>query len=142
MQRISPICLVLLLLAACHSSGSDPARVNQQPPTEAQVNREEGPPMMERKGTSVPVLLTAGEKSDFRKAVESTVVPKDSAVPHIHADVQDGHLVFTPEPSQDPSHVTEDAPRIRVGGPNPRTIAVVATPAARQMLEQKAAQSH
>lgn len=140
MQRISPICLVLLLLAACHSSGSDPAKVIPQP-SEAQVNREEGPPMMEKKGSSVPVLLTAGEKSDFRKAVESTVVAKDSAVSHIHADVQDGRLVFTPEPSQDPSHVTEDAPHIRLGGPNPRTVVVVATPAARQLLDQKASQS-
>ena len=98
--------------------------------------------MMERKGTIVPILLTPVENDGLKKAIASTAVAKDSAISHIHADVQDGRLVFVPEPLQDPSHVTEDAARITVGGHNPRTVAVVATPAAKQLLEQRTSQTH
>jgi len=142
MRKISIFSLTILLLTACHPAGQDPGKPAPQPRTQAQIDNDELQPMMEKKGVIVPVLLTPVENDGLKKAIASTAVARDSAISHIHADVQDGKLVFVPESSQVPSHVTEDAPRITVGGGNPRTVAVVATPAAKQLLEQRTSQTH
>ena len=143
MQRISTFCLVLLILVACHHPNPDPGDRSstsrlEGPPEGA----PEGPPMMEKGTAHVPVHLTPGETAGLSQAVNQTPVANDAQSAHIHADVRDGQLVFVPEPSQDPSHVTPDATRITVGGRNPKTVLVVATPAAKQLLDQRASQPH
>ena len=135
MRVISTFCLALLVLAGCHSASN-------QSKEGAPLNEgEEGPPTMDyRAATHTPLHLTPTEHDGLTKAVQNTPF-KGTGGAHIHADVQNGNLVFIPEPAQDASHVAPDAPRITLGGRNPRTVAVVATPAAQQLLQQRASPS-
>ena len=143
MRKTSTFCLALLILAACHR-GPDQTQTGGTPAPSPQSRNEgdEGPPMMDRELVhNIPVHLTPTENDGLKKAIDGTPVNQGTQVSHIHADVQDGHLVFVPEQAQDPAHVTKDAPRITIGSRNPRTVAVVATPAAQQLLNQRASPS-
>lgn len=160
MRRISMLCVVLFVLVGCGggngkniSSGNS---VVQQPnPANRQTTPAgvptacsepcEGPALMMKKTTWANLNLTPNETDGLQQALKRTPVTGPSDTPHIHADAKDGQLVFSSENVQNPAHLTGNEPEITVGTPNlPHSsipVKLVATPAAAQLLEKKAASS-
>ena len=132
MRRISTVCLALLVITSCHSG-----QIAEGPP---KPSVQEGPPMMESKQVGwTPVQLSPGEKDGLKKAIENSPSNTPMSTSHIHADVKNGALVFSPEKEQVQSHVTGSDSRITFGNAKSQAVTVVATPSAAKLLEQKAA---
>lgn len=83
--------------------------------------------------------LTPSSKASLIGAMKATPAAS-SGKAHIHADVVNGELNFSPEVNSDPSHVTGAEPKISVVGKSSASslpVSVVATPAAAKLLQAR-----
>jgi hypothetical protein len=95
------------------------------------------------KGAWQPVSLSPEEDRSMRDALSKTKVADPVDQTHVHADVNNGRLVFSSDNAQDigKQHVTGDEPQVSLGRDGPATssipVKVVATPEAARLLQQK-----
>jgi hypothetical protein len=107
----------------------------------------EGTPYMEPlhvgNGTRKPINLTPKETESLKNSLVATRVAEPADGTHIHADVANGQLVFSPEEKQNTAHITGSEPQISMIQNGHATssipVKVVATPAAAKLLQERAA---
>src|SRR5579864_9421666 len=87
------------------------------------------------------VALSPAETASLKAAMTDTKVSGDPQKVHVHADVTNGQLVFSPDRTPEPAHVSGSEPEVSFGKDAPATssipVKVVASPAAAQLLRQK-----
>ncbi len=88
-----------------------------------------------------PVELAPEEERSMKDALSRTRVADPVENTHVHADVNNGRVVFSADNSNDRTHLTGDEPVVSLGRDGPATssipVKVVATPEAARLLQGK-----
>ena len=91
-----------------------------------------------------PVNLSPEEERSMKDALSKTKVADRVENTHVHADVNNGRVVFSADNSNDQTgrqHVSGDEPEVSLGRNGPATssipVKVVATPEAARLLQEK-----
>ena len=137
---------LLLIMTACHGSQPDSgmATIGGTPCIGSQPCS--GRVFMAKprsKGPWQPVELSPEEERSMKDALSKTKVANPVENTHVHADVNNGRVVFSADNARDigKQHVTGDEPQVSLGRDGPATssipVRVVATPEAARLLQQK-----
>lgn len=87
------------------------------------------------------IALSPAETASLKTAMTDTKVFGDPQKVHVHADVANGQLVFSPDRTPEPAHVSGNEPEVSFGKNAPATsslpVKVVGSPAAVQLMRQR-----
>lgn len=141
------IVLLLGVLAGCQKQPNEggvqsaPAESVCKPICEGQVyaKRMDTPGGVGSKWQGI--ALSPAETASLKTAMTDTKVSGDQQKLHVHADVANGQLVFSPDRTPEPAHISGNEPEVSFGKNAPATsslpVKVVGSPAAVQLMRQR-----